>query len=430
MATVFDGNTLTITLSAPTAGVLDLSVARLYSEWKEWQLADFQNLGYPPAFRVVGGDQLTPGIKAGAYYFIRNDYGWRIKSTEADQTIYVEGNLAPQDSTLPTVVETTGAFTVAFIGLQPITQNVDQLLTGQQSASFNGEIAIDTVNGTAGTAYPLGTESAPVGNLADAMTIAAREGITSFIVRGDITLTASMVGWEFHGKGSHETAVVRLNGQSVDQSRFEHIEIVGAGTGEIDAFSCSLDGVSGLHGIFHDCGLDNNITLSANKTIFHNCFSQVPGTGRPYVDAGGLAVDCAFRGYIGGLELRGLNNAGAAMTVDGNPVRLRMTANCTSAAELVVGGHGIIDSNLGTIVPSDASFVSEPGIAAEVMGTTVEATFTLQDVMQLLGAIAAGDIIQQTDGSYVIKGLDDSTNRILGELATNNGRTITGRNVA
>jgi hypothetical protein len=69
-------------------------------------------------------------------------------------------------------------------------------------------------------------------------------------------------------------------------------------------------------------------------------------------------------------------------------------------------------------------------IENQIFTRVIESTFTFEQVLRLLGAIAAGDIVQQTDGSYVIKGLDDSTNRILGDLATNNGRDITGRNVA
>lgn len=208
MATVFDGTALTITLTAPTASVLDLDIPRLYSEWKEWQLADFQNLGYPPAFRSVGGDAINATLSGVPTFFLRNDYGWRIKPFEADQTINITGQLAAQDPTLPLTTPTTGAFTVLGFNVQPIAQ-------------------VETV----------------------------------------------------------------ISGSGVTQQDKDDIE--------------------------------------------NQIFSRV-----------------------------------------------------------------------------------------------VESTFTFEQVMRLLGAIAAGDIQQQTDGSYVIKGLDDTTSRILGELATNNGRTITGRNVA
>lgn len=123
MAT-FDGVNLIITLDAPTGGVLDLDIQRLYSEWKEWQLADFQNLGYPPAFRATGGDAINATLSGVPTFFLRNDYGWRIRPAEFDQTINIEGQLAGQDATLPLTVPTVGAFTVLGFNVQPIAQTI------------------------------------------------------------------------------------------------------------------------------------------------------------------------------------------------------------------------------------------------------------------------------------------------------------------
>lgn len=208
MATVFNGDTLTITLDAPVGGVLDLDIPRLYSEWKEWQLADFQNLGYPPAFRTTGGDAITATLSGVPTFFLRNDLGWRLQPFDSDQSINITGQLAGQDATLPLIIPTVGGRTVLGFNVQPIAQ----------------------------------------------------------------------------------------------------VETVTSGSG---------------------------VTQQDKDDIENQIFTRV-----------------------------------------------------------------------------------------------IESTFTFEQVMRLLGAIAAGDIVQQTDGSYVIKGLDDTTNRILGDLATNNGRDITGRNVA
>jgi len=44
---------------------------------------------------------------------------------EANQTIYVTGNIVPGDSTLPITIPTIGAYTVMFDGLQQQTQVVE-----------------------------------------------------------------------------------------------------------------------------------------------------------------------------------------------------------------------------------------------------------------------------------------------------------------
>lgn len=128
MATLFDGATKTITLSAPTLGVLDVDVRQdLYSEWKVWiQLSD--NMKWAEAFNTSGGEPLSPGTTSGSYYFLRNDLGWRIISSALDQTVNYAGNLVPFDATLPIVIPTPTK-TVLHLGLQPVTQGIDDVLT-------------------------------------------------------------------------------------------------------------------------------------------------------------------------------------------------------------------------------------------------------------------------------------------------------------
>jgi hypothetical protein len=109
MPATFDGDNLRITLPAATPEV-DAKVD-LYSDWKEW-LKTAANAKYPVAFDTTGGDPTTATGKVAAYYFLRNDNGWRIKPAEEDAEVTIVGNLYPRDATLPMFVETTGAFTV------------------------------------------------------------------------------------------------------------------------------------------------------------------------------------------------------------------------------------------------------------------------------------------------------------------------------
>jgi hypothetical protein len=130
----FDGANLIMTLDAPVNGVSIVDVQQnWYKAWKQWQLGTRGNMGYPPLFfESFGGNDLTSGIQAGAYFIFRNDSGWRLRSTEESQTIFLVGNLTPGDSNLPMMIPTIGAFTVLIVGLQPITQNVDTILDSQR----------------------------------------------------------------------------------------------------------------------------------------------------------------------------------------------------------------------------------------------------------------------------------------------------------
>jgi len=125
----FDGQNLTITLDAPTSSVLNQNVeADLYSEWKSWARTS-DNLKFPPAFdNSVGGDLLIPGLNSGAYFFLRNDLGWRIISSDEDQTVNYAGNLIAADPDTTLILPTPGR-TVLHLGLQPVTQGLREVLT-------------------------------------------------------------------------------------------------------------------------------------------------------------------------------------------------------------------------------------------------------------------------------------------------------------
>lgn len=120
MAVTFDGAATTITLES---GVTEVAWADVYSDWKRW-VNDGGGDPYAPAFRVIGGDPLSATLQAGAYFFLRNDLGWRIKPPEEDITIITTGNLAVESLTDPSVIPTTGAFTATIIGIQPVSQIV------------------------------------------------------------------------------------------------------------------------------------------------------------------------------------------------------------------------------------------------------------------------------------------------------------------
>lgn len=108
MAATFDGVNLLIVLDSDP--VLDVAID-LYSDWKEWtKIGD--NGKYPPAFRTIGGDPLGGTLKAGAFFFLQNQYGWRIRPAEQDYELVVIGNLYPEIGSIPMFVPTLGEFTV------------------------------------------------------------------------------------------------------------------------------------------------------------------------------------------------------------------------------------------------------------------------------------------------------------------------------
>ena len=102
----FDGvNKLIIVNTNETA----LSVREdLYSDWKEWA-ASSDNLKFLPAFRAVGGDEISTGIYVGDYYFLMN--GWKIRPYEGNHILLITGNLYVDGGGTP-FVSTIGNYNV------------------------------------------------------------------------------------------------------------------------------------------------------------------------------------------------------------------------------------------------------------------------------------------------------------------------------
>jgi hypothetical protein len=111
----FDPVTKLITLTEAPDGNNRVTVdakADLYSDAKEDWLNDLNLNKYRFPFTTIGGNDLGGGIFAGAYYFLDNSAGWRIKPYEADHYLTIVGNLYGLDSLLPIVIPTTGDFSV------------------------------------------------------------------------------------------------------------------------------------------------------------------------------------------------------------------------------------------------------------------------------------------------------------------------------
>jgi hypothetical protein len=421
----FDYVNLIITLPL---GQTEVDVERdLYSAWKRSQQAnDEPETGAHPAFRTIGGDPLTPGIDAGAYFFIRNDLGWRIKPAEADATVLITGNLAPEDSSVDILIPTTGDFSVLIAGLQPITQSVDTLLELQQAGSYFGQVVIDTVSGTSGTTYPTGQFQQPVDNLTDALAIAAANGLEAIIVVGNLTLDQTIPsGFVIKGSGGEIDTTITLNGQTVDKVSFTNVTLTGAGVGQIECELCSITNVSGVCGVFRQVGFKDTFTFNGGDCVFSYCYSEVAGTAKPVFDAAAaVAGNYSLRAYSGGFELRNATNVNFGMTIDCISASILIDSSCT-AGDIVIRGVGDYTDN-GTMNLTNAGFMEGGQLFTDVLDDPngVEVGVTMREALRLILAATAGKVSGAAGTSITIRNaVADSKNRIQATVDASGNRT-------
>jgi hypothetical protein len=106
----FDPDALRI-IEVDVGGDNEIQVREIYSEWKDWILADpAVRLGYPQALRVVGGDTISATRNLGSTFFLCN--GWRLRPAERTHHLTLVGNLFTDPYGDSVFVPTLGAHQV------------------------------------------------------------------------------------------------------------------------------------------------------------------------------------------------------------------------------------------------------------------------------------------------------------------------------
>ena len=462
MPATFDGDNLIITLPGTAgAGVITLDAeADLYSSWKDWMLASPLNRKYPAAFRTVGGDALSASVDAGAYFFLQNDYGWRIKPAEEDHTINLLGNLAPEDSTLPTVVPTDGGYTVLVAGLQPVTQNVDSIIDAQtelveglqfrveslreRGAGYGEDYYVDATNGLdSNTGMDKNNPVQTIQHAHDNLITSGDHDIINVlgaaqVIDEQLNLTKSNFSIRFPGRevalsptlntthtlqiSGDEVAIENLTVRTSDGSSYYSISISGD---ECTLQNCEVRGqdkgvyiTSSFGSLFTECafhGISNGSAVTIDDNTSHldliNChICTNTGSGVDIIATTGIKA-IAFKGYtcIQNNTQYGINiNSGDSIVVfpDCN------MHNNTLGNINNVGGTNVVDNTTTTTSISEAVF-----------GYTCETNYTYQELVVLLCSALVGKLSGAGTGTISIRDINDTMDRIIASVDANGNRT-------
>lgn len=248
-------------------------------------------------------------------------------------------------------------------GLTTATFATDQVFVSYSVAQSpvgyaNGQIWIDTINGTTGSVAGVnGVADLPVDNWADALTLAGSTGLRRFkILQGSlITLTGTLSNYELSGLDY----ILVLNGQQLDNVIITGAVLSGIATGNSGSvllMSCIFGGTTTLPECSCiDCALAADITLGEVGTYtFERCFSVVAGGATPCLDVGAAIADTNvnFRHYSGGIEIENLGQLGTdKMSLEGWG-QFVLNSNCIGG-ELEVRGHFKKTDNSGAVTISE-----------------------------------------------------------------------------
>jgi len=134
---------------------------------------------------------------------------------------------------------------------------------------FQGKVWLDTNGGgSAGTAYPIGTPSQPVNNLADALTIAARINTTELVLKGTMTLSASVAGYRIEGRTNKNECEIDLNNQDITSTDFENLTLTGTANGLFYCTNCYLENITNIQCYAYDSQLTGTFVIASGGGFY------------------------------------------------------------------------------------------------------------------------------------------------------------------
>lgn len=232
-------------------------------------------------------------------------------------------------------------------GANVVNQLIDGVLVQEiEQLSYTGVVHIDTVGGSSGTAFPIGTLSTPVDNMADALLIMASRGIETVHIHSDLTLSSGSYNNLFLGNGIETTTITISGSATVDGARFGDCTLTGSVGGSVVCTDAVLRDLTSFNGQATNCGLQGDIVLSGDViSRFVNCYNHaiVPAT-RTTIDIGGSGNSAVFHGYQGNLDIDNMSGAADAAVIGLHAGNIRLLSGLTDG-NVILFGIGTIESD-------------------------------------------------------------------------------------
>ena len=213
------------------------------------------------------------------------------------------------------------------------------------ASDFQGYVWIDTKAGEAGTEYPLGTQTDPVDNIDDALTIGTEYGVRSFNCRGTLTLTSShdISGLHFTSKKPYETSIYLQTGNTTN-CWFDSVNIGGYFNGSCKLTNCDMLSVgwSNFSGKAKDCSLYYTLTAGpGDDIVITNC----EGDTNTVIDFNNISKTIHVRNFAAGETVRNMTSPTDLYMCGHTQGLCIIDSSCTSGTVYIGGVQELFDNS-------------------------------------------------------------------------------------
>ena len=281
---------------------------------------------------------------------------------------------------------------------------------------YGDRVYFDSVTGIAGTTYPIGTASMPSSVIAAVITLCAALNLSRIDVHGILQLGAAMEHYTFLGHCHESIAdVLDLNGQDVDDSRFDNCLITGAqgGAGFATYDKCILYNMTGFRGMAENCSLYTPLAVSVGVSDLDRCtslhgvltvtvgaparlsFKEFSGGMILTLQTGGTAF---VRGISGYLEVDEMT--GGTLDIYAHGTDIQINADCTAGTINIYGvarvtgaggGVAINDYTINMVPAVDAATdVQARDVIGNKADTALQAATATASLMRYIKGLLLG----------------------------------------
>lgn len=386
-----------------------------------------------------GGGKFTPR-------YAQFNNGWKVVPEDTTHDLYISGEQLTDDgqsgkACLDLTVLSAG--TNVFVHYEPPAAELikaEAELEAIKRMIFDKMVTINTVNGYEGTEWPIGAHSKPAKLLSDALIILANEGLSIIHSEKDATIDSGLdyTGLMFVGASKTKTTFTITAAAITDDCEFYDAHVTGTLDGDTLLKDCLIDNINYVTGYIEQCVLGPGTILLGAGAVAHflNCYRGGALTGYPTIDMGGSGTALSMQNYAG--EVRITNKTGGeTVNIGLQSGEVRLTSTVTSGLIKISGRGRLVDDVTGEDIVTGTygsltvvnELMNDTNTVRSVFNGAVETGYSLQQVMQLIGATLAGKLNVAQDGTFTIRNLNDTLDRLSGTLDESGNRTSVNHNV-
>lgn len=310
MAHVLDYDKVNKIITVPTSYGTEISIQELLNDIRDFE-DELTSLDIPYITSCAGKEDLGGGVSVGLTLTLLNDWqlAFEARSGPAYIQCKVSGGNIVADNVNGSIYPT--AFTQVLITASSSATTAD--LDAIQYSSYGGVVSVDAINGTAGTAYPIGNQEYPVDNLADAVIIANSKGFNTFSINESMTLSTETVSkMEIVGRNHINTEITIDTSLVCNACSISGCKLDGVLDGGTEIRECIINDLDYVNGHIHDSGLSGTISLAGAKDAFIANCKQIDVDLNPTIDMGGSGQDLVMTDYTGIINIKNLTGSNMA----------------------------------------------------------------------------------------------------------------------